>query len=348
MTFINKMTQTSAYILVPKVTSIDAFELKTIELEEPNSGMVTIEIEAFGLNYADVMARKGKYQGAPPRPCTIGYEVVGKVIKTGVDVDQNLLGKRVVAFTRFGGYAKHCNTWDYAVIPVGDEPAGELLALATQGVTAFYMSQYLTPIREGDHVLIHAAAGGVGTILIQLSKLAGAIVYAKVGNDSKLDYVKSLGADYGINYKKADYSTQILKLNPNRKLDVSFNPAAGSTFKKDMKLIGSGGRVILFGASELTSGKWGFLSTLNFVRKMGLLIPALLMQNSKSIIGVNMLEIADQNPEILKRCLHGVVELYRSGKLKPQVGKIYDNGDVYSAHSDMESGQTVGKLVVRW
>lgn len=342
------MTPSKAYVLTSKDYSIQSLDLQSVELEEPGEGMVTIEIEAFGINYADIMARLGKYRGAPPRPCVIGYEVVGKVIKLGNNANAQLLGKRVVAFTRFGGYAKHCNTWDYAAIPVENEPAGELLALATQGVTAYYMAKYLTPVYEGDRVLIHAAAGGVGTMLIQLCKMSGAVVIAKVGSEEKIEYVRNLGVDLAVNYKDGDYHSSVKSWLKDVPLDVSFNPAAGSTFKKDMNLLGSGGRLIIFGASELSASKWGALSTLNFIRKMGIVIPAFLMMKSKNILGVNMLEIADQKPLVLQHCLQKTVELYQSGQLKPQIGKIYKNGDVHSAHRDMESGSTVGKLVVEW
>ena len=146
---------------------------------------VLIETEAFGLNYADVMARRGLYREAPAFPCVIGYEVVGTIIQTGSSVDITLIGKRVVAFTRFGGYAKHVITTKDAIAEIGKMPVNDALALATQGVTAYYMSNYISPVRTGEHVLIHAAAGGVGTLLIQLAKQAGAIVIAKVSSKEK-------------------------------------------------------------------------------------------------------------------------------------------------------------------
>ena len=184
--------KSEGYFLVKNGDSSSAFELREFELKSPGTNDVVIEVEAFGLNFADVMARRGLYRDAPPKPCLIGYEVVGKVIEVGKDGNQDLLNKRVVAFTRFGGYAKHVVTWDYAAVPVGDQPAGELMALATQGVTAYYMSMYLTPIHKDDKVLVHAAAGGVGTLLVQLAKIKGATVYAKVGSKDKEKYVKGM------------------------------------------------------------------------------------------------------------------------------------------------------------
>lgn len=337
-----------AMFLVKKGDSDIAFDRRSFSLNGPKSGEVLIESEAFGLNYADVMARRGLYREAPPMPCVIGYELVGTVTEVGEDADASLIGKRVVAFCRFGGYAKHVITWDYAVVPIGDMPAERAMVLCTQAVTAYYMAEYLTPVHPGEKVLIHAAAGGVGTILIQLAKRNGAEVFAKIGDDSKVELVKSLGADHVINYRRSDYGKQISKILKGDRLDVSFNPVAGSTYKTDLHLLGSGGRLVLFGGSELGRAKWGILSTLNFVRKMGVLIPVGLMMRSKNILGVNMLKIADNRPMVLKKCLEDVVDLYQQGKIDPQVGGVYSVKDLAEAHAALEGGKTTGKLTVKW
>lgn len=337
-----------AMFLVKKGEADVAFERRTLALEGPKAGEVMVESEAFGLNYADVMARRGLYREAPPMPCVIGYELVGKVTHVGEGVDASLIGQRVVAFCRFGGYAKHVVTWDYAVVPIGDMPAEEAMVLCTQAVTAYYMAEYLTPIHPGEKVLIHAAAGGVGTILIQLAKQKGAEVFAKIGDESKAELVKSLGADHVINYKKSEYGQQIATILKGDRLDVSFNPVAGSTYKTDLHLLGSGGRLVLFGGSELGKAKWGIFSTLNFVRKMGMLIPVGLMMRSKNILGVNMLKIADNRPMVLKKCLKDVVTLYQDGKINPQVGGVYSVNELGKAHAALEGGKTTGKLTVKW
>lgn len=340
--------KTEAMVLVRKGAAEQAFERRPIELRQLAAKEVMIESEAFGLNYADVMARRGLYREAPPMPCVIGYELVGTIVEVGSDADAKLIGQRVVAFCRFGGYGKHVITWDYAVVPIGDMKAEEALVLCTQAVTAYYMAEYLSPIQPGEKVLIHAAAGGVGTILIQLAKQKGATVFAKIGDESKRNLVKELGADYVVNYRQADYGLEITKILGNDRLDVSYNPVGGSTSKIDMHLLGSGGRLVLFGGSELGRAKWGIFSTLNFVRKMGMIIPVGLMMRSKSILGVNMLKIADNRPKVLQHCLLQVVDLYKQGKIKPQVGGVYPIENMHQAHADLEGGKTVGKLTVKW
>lgn len=340
--------KSEAFFLTRKGEPEQAFELRSTDIVKPQGREVLVEVEAFGLNYADVMARRGLYGDAPPFPCVIGYEVVGKIVEIGDEVGEELLNTRVLAFCRFGAYARHVCTNDYATVPVGFQPAAELLALCTQAVTAYYMTDYLAPVHASDIVLIHAAGGGVGTILIQLAKLRGATVIAKIGNDSKAALVKELGADFVVNYNKSDYSIEIEKFMKGGKIDVSFNPVAGSTFKKDLKLLESGGRLVLFGGSEMGKAPWGILSKLNFVRKMGIVIPVTLMMSSRNIFGVNMLKIADNKPFVLEQCLTAVIKLYLENKLRPQVGGAYKSSELADAHRALEEGKTTGKLSIHW
>jgi NADPH2:quinone reductase len=341
---------TTAFHLIANGTPDKAFVLREIDLPELQSDELLIEVDAFGLNYADVMARKGLYRDAPKMPCVLGYEVVGRIIAVGAESGSHLVGQRVAAFTRFGGYARHAITKKDALMLIDEEIShGEALALTTQYLTAYYMVYVATNILPGDHVLVHAAAGGVGTALIQMLKERGAIVYAKCGTDNKKDYVMKQGADFFINYNQNDYIQTLKAKLKGKKLDASMNPVAGSTFKNDMSLLKSGGgKIILFGGSELTNSKWRILSQLNFVRKMGLLTPILLMIKSQSIIGVNMLRIADNNPKLLKLCMQGVQNLYEKGFLKPQVGAEFNFTKLAEAHAFLESGKSVGKIVVRF
>lgn len=340
--------KTQGFLLTRKGSPEQAFRMADIELPELKENEVLVETEAFGLNYADVMARRGLYREAPPFPCVIGYEVAGRIIEAGSAQNNGLVGKRVVAFTRFGGYAKHAVTSVDAVAEIGEMPVNDALALSTQGVTAYYMANYIAPLRSGENVLIHAAAGGVGTLLIQLAKQAGATVFAKVSSEEKARKCLSLGADHAINYRTGNYAEAVEKIIGKQQLDVSFNPVGGSTFKMDKQLLGAGSRMVLFGGSQLAEGKWGILSQLNFLRKMGISVPAFLMMQSKSMIGVNMLKIADAKPGVLKHCMSEVVSMYRAGKISTENGGDFSYTDMNKAHQLLESGKSIGKIAVHW
>lgn len=336
-----------AAFLIQKGDGKSAFEIRETQKPTPKDGEVLIKVESFGLNFADVMARRGLYGDAPKMPCIIGYEVVG-IVKEVLGENQNLLGKRVVAFTRFGGYAEYAVTPSMACAVIDDLDAGKAAAFAVQYLTAYYMSFDSIRLHKGDRVMIHAGAGGVGTALIQLCKLQGCEVFANAGSDDKLDYMRSQGADHVINYRSQDYEAEVNKVLKGAKLQATFNPIGGSTYKKDMRLIGAGGRVILFGGSERTGKKMGIFSTLNFVRKMGLMIPIGLVMSSKSVMGANMLRIADYDQKVIKRCLDELVRLLKEGKINPQVGGKFSIDELDKAHDLLESRKSTGKIIVSW
>ena len=340
--------KTTSIFLVKNGKSEFAFTSKEYELPELKEDEFLIESEAFGLNYAEVMARNGLYQDCPKKPCVLGYENVGKIIKSGNNKDDKFLGKRVVAFCRFGGYSKHVIAKKTAIAEINDMPVNHALSLCTQGVTAYYMSHYISPIHNGDKVLIHAATGGVGNLLIQLAKIQGAIVFAKVGGEKKETIAKKLGADYTLNYKKEDYFKKITAQLNKQKLDCIYNPVGGSTFKKDFSLLQSGGKLFLFGASEIKPSGWKLWNVLRFIKKMGLLIPVQLIGSSKSIIGVNMLRIADEKPFILETCLKEMIVLYKAGKISPLPGYSFKSNEIAEAHQFLESGKSTGKITVEW
>ena len=337
-----------AVVLSQKGNAEQALKIQEVPTPSVKKDQVKIKVEAFGLNYADVMARLGLYDAAPKMPCVLGYEVVGRIEEVGEGADQSWIGKRVVAFTRFGGYAEYAVTSKDAIADIGDMDAGEACAIAVQYATAYYMACDAVHLHKGDKVMIHAGAGGVGTALIQLCKLKGCEIFANAGSDEKLAYMKEQGADHVINYRKEAYDQVILKTAGEKSLMATFNPIAGSTFKKDMKLLASGGKLMLFGGSERSGKKWGALSSLNFVRKMGIVIPIGLVMSSKSVIGVNMLNIGDEQPHILKRCMDEVVGMVKDGQLKPTVGARFNINEVAKAHALLESRNSVGKIVVYW
>ena len=175
-----------AAVLVKQGNAQLAFEIRDIETPVLKDLEVLIKVEGFGLNFADVMARNGLYKDAPPMPSVLGYDVVGEVTKVNCEEANHLLGKRVVAMTRFGGYAEYAKTDYRACAVISDQMSlTKATALATQYCTAYYAAYECTNLFEGDHILIHAAAGGVGTALTQLAKNKGCIVYGTTGSESK-------------------------------------------------------------------------------------------------------------------------------------------------------------------
>jgi NADPH:quinone reductase-like Zn-dependent oxidoreductase len=320
-----------------------AFEKRSISLKEPDVDEVAIEVEAFGLNFADVVARLGMYRECPPLPTVVGYEVVGRVIKKGDEAKHVEIGDRVVGFTIFGGYATHVVTKAKGVVKIEDNyPVGKALALAVQYCTAYYASNYAAKVFENDKVLIHAGAGGVGTALIQLCKLKKCKIYATAGSSEKIDYLKKQGVDFPINYRDKDFSIEI-----KEKLDVVFDSIGGKTFKKGLKMLDFGGRMVSFGAaSQLEAGN--IFSKIKFGLSFGFYHPVVFIMNSKTLAGVNMLKIGQFKPDILQDCMQNVVKLALEGKIDPHVGGIYPVDKLNEAHTALEMRKTVGKIGIVW
>ncbi|MBD78942.1 MAG: alcohol dehydrogenase [Crocinitomicaceae bacterium] len=324
-----------------------AFEIR--EAEEPSiePNEVKINAQAFGLNYADVMARKGIYNDCPELPAILGYECVGTVEEIGAEVTNVKTGDRVIAFTRFGSYAKKVVTHSMAVQKIdNDIPNGEAVALATQYCTAWFASNEAINMYKGEHVLIHAAAGGVGTALVQLAKEKDCIVYGTASSSRKLDYLKSIGVDYPINYKEQDFEEEIRKLRGKKKVDVIFDPIGGKNFNKSLKILAYGGRMVPYGASSRE--RKGILSLLKVAWGFGLHLPVGNIMKSQIWAGVNMLRIADYKPELIQRCLEGVYDFYTKGIAKPHVGGVYPVSQIGDAHDFLESRKSIGKIVVEW
>lgn len=338
-----------SYALVKNGESKRAFKLRETETPKPKEGEVLIESEGFGLNFADVMARLGIYKDCPPLPAVLGYENVGHVKEIGAGVTNVKVGDRVLAFTRFGGYADHIITPEMALAKIPDSLSiGEATALATQYITAYFSAEESINLYDGDHVLVHAAAGGVGTALVQLLKHKGCVVFGTAGSDDKLEYLKSLGVDYPINYRKSDYFEEIEKLGFKGKLDAAFNPIGGDYVKKDFKLLNSGGREVLFGASKLTDARGNIFKMLKLVFGFGFWSPIGFVTKSTSLVGVNMLRIADNKPKIMHKCMQSVIHLFEKGVFKPTVAKEFMHYEIADAHDFLASRKSIGKIAVKW
>lgn len=338
-----------AWLLTKNGDPLNAFALREVDAPELKPGHVRIKCEGFGLNYADAMAVAGLYREAPPLPAILGYEVVGRIEACGDGVAHEVLGKRVLALTRFGGYAEQVVVDARGAIPVPDDlPIGEALALGTQGCTAWYMANYAFPLMQGQRVLVHSAAGGVGQTLVQLAVHRGCEVFAVVGSKRKADHVRTMGAHHVIDRSQGDYAVQARKLLGKSRFDVSFNPVAGATFKKDMALVGSGGAVVLFGGAARSGKAGGIFASLKFVWDMGLLLPIGLMMRSKSVIGINMLKLGDHRPELMGRCLHEVVHARSQGLVRPHVHGVVPAAEMPRMLSELGAGRTMGKVAVLW
>lgn len=339
-----------AVVLTKFGTPEVAFKIEERPIPTPQDHEICIKSEAFGLNFADVMARQGLYQDCPPLPTVIGYEVVGHVHAVGKDVKDFKVGQRVVSLTRFGGYAEYAVADARAAVVIPEDmDFCVATALATQYATAYFCAAYTTQLHEGEHVLIQAAAGGVGTALVQMAKNKGCIVYGTAGSEKKLEYLRSLGVDHPINYKTTDYKDYIEKVAGKKAIDVVFDSLGGNDVKKARKLLAIGtGRIICFGAAS-RSGKGRFFGNdLKLVWGFGFLASVELLLKSQGVTGVNMLRVADNRPDALKHCMQQVAKQVAEGQLNPTIGGKFPVSEIGKAHDFLGSRKSIGKVAVYW
>lgn len=329
--------------------SKEAFEVREIPKPVVEPGKVVIKVQASGINFADVMARRGLYHDCPPLPAVLGYDVAGTVEEVGAGITHVKPGDVVTAMTRFGGYAEYVLTQGEGVARIPDGwDAAKATSLTTQACTAIVCAEEVTNLYPGEKVLIQAAAGGVGRVLIQYAKHKGCVVFA-TASTSKQDYLRELGVDYPIDYLTEDFSIRIPEILGDEKLDVVFDNLGGKRYKQGKKLLGPGGRIISYGAADQNkgskSGKW---NTIKVGLGFGFHSPIGLVGQSKAMIGVNMLRIADHKPYILKKALNRVIELCNQGIIDPRLDKTFPAEQIAEAHDYVEGRKSRGKVVIEW
>ena len=235
-------------ILMRDYGSVDVLSYEEIATPQPNADEVLIKVEAAGVNYADVMLRKGVYIIKPETPFVPGVEIVGTIEEFGTNVRGFFVGQRVIAILQTGGYAEYAVALSQQVFTIPENlEAGEALALVVQGWTALALLQDLKP---NQTVLIQAAAGGVGVFLVQLALIRGAKVIGTASTSEKLKTIKKLGAEVAINYSEPDWVEQILNATDKKGVDVLIESVGGEIGNQSLKCLAYGGTVIIYGQSS--------------------------------------------------------------------------------------------------
>lgn len=236
-------------VRVHHVGGPEVLTYEDVPTPEPGPGQVRVRIQAAGLNYIDTYHRNGLYP--LPLPAVIGMEAGGIVDATGPDVVAVKVGDRVAYCMILGAYAQYAVVPADQLVPVPDQLSTELAAaLLLQGMTAHYLAFSTYPLKPGDAALVHAAAGGVGLLLVQMAKRAGARVLATAGNAEKAALARQAGADAVILYSQEDFETEVKDLTGNRGVDVVYDSVGQATFAKSLNCLRPRGLMCLFGQSS--------------------------------------------------------------------------------------------------
>jgi NADPH:quinone reductase-like Zn-dependent oxidoreductase len=241
-------------VVIPSYGPPEVLEVRELPDPSVGPGEVRIAVRAAGINFADTMARVGLYPDAPKLPCVVGYEVAGEIESVGEGVDGHKLGDRVVAGTRFNGHAELVTVPADQVLPLPKKLSFEEgAAFPVNYGTAYAALVIMGGLKAGERVLIHAAAGGVGISATQIAKGIGAEIFG-TASPSKHDAIREQGVDHPIDYRNLDFEEEIRRITRGEGIDVAMDALGPTSFRKDYRLLRSGGRLIMFGASELHTG----------------------------------------------------------------------------------------------
>jgi NADPH:quinone reductase-like Zn-dependent oxidoreductase len=335
---------------IPIRRATDAESLRVEEWPTPHAAAheILIQVKAFGLNFADIVARKGQYNDAPKFPFVPGYEVSGIVSEVGSQVKDFKTGDEVLALTNFYGYAEFAVADERAAVKKPKSMGfADAASIPVNFLTAYHSLFETGTLMKNAQVLIHAGAGGVGLAAIQMAKNHGCTVFATAGSEKKLDLLREYGVDHPINYQTSDFEREVLRLNGGKKIDIVLDSVGGSYFKKDLAIIKPHGRVIGFGAAALSDRNIFSLPTLiPQVLSMLTLSMIDLMLNSKGFYGVNMLRVAKECPELLNQEMHNIMEMFAAKKLKTVISRQMSWHQIGEAHHLLESRASTGKIVL--
>ncbi len=332
-------------VWITKAGPPEVLEVREAADPQVGAGEVRIRVRAAGINFADLMARLGLYPDAPPVPCVVGYEVAGEVDQVGAAVTEFAVGDRVFGMPKFGGYS------DTLVIPAlqtfaipTDMSFEQAAALPVVYLTAYYMMMFTGNLREGSHVLVHSAAGGVGLAAIQLAKTRNCVIYG-TASPSKHAFLREQGCDHPID-SGADYAAAVRAVAGDRGLDLVLDAVGGPSWKRGYDLLGPAGRLVCFGMSSAASGKTrSLVNALLQVIQIKKYNPIDLMNDNRTVGGCNMGHLFGRL-DLLRPQFAALLALWEAGKISPRVDKTFSFDEAASAHHFIHDRKAIGKVLL--
>lgn len=328
-------------VVITRTGDADVLQVQQRPDPDLRAGQVRIAVRAAGVNFADLMARLGLYADAPPLPAVVGYEVAGEVTELGEGVDGLAVGDRVLAGTRFGGYAEQVCVPVADVVPLPDGLSFEQgAAIPVNYATAWAGLLGYGSLRAGERVLVHAAAGGVGIAATQIAKAHGATVYG-TASPGKHEAIRGFGVDVALDYTRSGWERDLPPF------DLVMDAIGGASLNRSYKLLRPGGRLVAFGASSVVAGETRNLlkaapQALRMIRGFNAIDQ---MSESKAVIGLNMLRLWDDRGT-LEPWITPLRALMDDGTVAPVISDVVPFDRAPEAHRILTERRNVGKVVL--
>ena len=316
-------------IQVSQVGGPEALTLVDLPVPSPKPNEAVVQIKAAGVNFIDVYFREGRYPAS--LPFVNGQEAAGVVTDVGSDVKLVKRGDRVAYTSVLGSYAEFAAVPDGRLVKIPDELDFEQAAAMLQGMTAHYLSHSTYKLQSGETALIHAAAGGVGLLLVQMAKRIGARVIGTAGTQEKAQLAREAGADECIIYTEKDFESETRRLTEDKGVHVVYDGVGKDTFDKDLNVLRPRGYLVLFGGSS------GAVPPFDLIK---------LSQKGSLFITRPTLAHYTAAREELEWRANDVLQMIVRGDLKLRIHKTYPLGQAQQAHRDLEGRKTTGKLLL--
>jgi NADPH:quinone reductase-like Zn-dependent oxidoreductase len=329
----------------------EVLAMREVPPEACGPGQVRVRAAFCGVNFADLAARAGVYGPAPRPPFVPGFEVSGTVAEAGAQSGFTV-GERVLAVSRFGGYTEELVADGARVRRL---PAGmsleEAAALPAQALTAHHALVHLAHARRGESVLVHAAAGGVGTAALQLSRVLGLSTFGTASSEDKLAFARGHGLQHGIDLSRQDFEREVLRLTRGRGVDVVLDANGGDSFGRSFRCLAPGGRLVVFGAAAALPSSLSLRAVAGWPRAALALArqkwfhPFELISRNVTVSGLQLLRLWD-DVEGLGAELDALLALHARGDLRPFVDRVVPLAQAAEAHRYLHSRRSRGKVLL--
>lgn len=325
----------------------EVLEVRETPDPTPGEGEVRVRVKACGLNFAEVSARQGLYPDAPKPPCVVGYEGAGVIDALGANVKGLAVGQRVLFMKRFGAHADVVCVPAAQAVPMPDSMSFEHgAAIPVNYITAYHMLFRLARVRKGERVLVHMAAGGVGTAALQLCKHHGGIETFGTCSASKHDFARAQGCDHPIDYRTQDYVAEVRKLTNGEGVDFVLDALGGPDWTNGYSLLRESGMLICFGlANAQGAGRRNLFRAAKALFSSPRFGAMQLTNDNKGVAGLNVGHLWHRI-DMLRPEIDDLVRLYSEGAIVPQIDSVHPFEKAADAHARIETAKNQGKVLL--